>query len=200
MSSSVLKGEAARRLPPVAWREYGAAPSGPVRPAPPAGQPPDSQAEKAAYERGLRAGEAAAARQAQEQLQAALHGLARTAAELAGYKTALRAEAERELLALAMAVARRVLRRELSLDPGIIQAVMRSCLEELRHAEVYRLRLHPQDAPAVAGFFQQQQSKVEVLPDSRITRGGAVFETSRGQLDARLETQLEEIERGLADG
>jgi flagellar biosynthesis/type III secretory pathway protein FliH len=31
------------------------------------------------------------------------------------------------------------------------------------------------------------------------SRGGAVFEISRGALDASVDTQLREIERGLAD-
>ena len=40
---------------------------------------------------------------------------------------------------------------------------------------------------------------IELVPDGTQQRGGAVFETSRGLLDASIETQLQEIERGLAD-
>ena len=32
-----------------------------------------------------------------------------------------------------------------------------------------------------------------------LTQGSAVFETSRGELDASVDTQLAEIERGLTD-
>jgi flagellar biosynthesis/type III secretory pathway protein FliH len=38
-----------------------------------------------------------------------------------------------------------------------------------------------------------------VVADSGLERGGVVFETPRGNLDASLETQLLEIQRGLSD-
>jgi flagellar biosynthesis/type III secretory pathway protein FliH len=40
---------------------------------------------------------------------------------------------------------------------------------------------------------------VEVVADPLVSPGGAVFSTSQGELDGRIETQLEEIEHGLAD-
>jgi flagellar biosynthesis/type III secretory pathway protein FliH len=40
---------------------------------------------------------------------------------------------------------------------------------------------------------------VTVVPDPTQAEGGAVFETNRGLLDASLDTQLDEIERILAD-
>jgi len=38
-----------------------------------------------------------------------------------------------------------------------------------------------------------------VLGDPQLTPGSAVFETSRGELDASVSTQLDEIQRGLTD-
>ena len=40
---------------------------------------------------------------------------------------------------------------------------------------------------------------VEVSADASLTRGSVIFETSRGDLDASLDTQFIEIERGLTD-
>jgi len=40
---------------------------------------------------------------------------------------------------------------------------------------------------------------IEVLADPAQPKGGAVFESSRGSLDASVDTQLREIERGLTD-
>ncbi len=129
-----------------------------------------------------------------------MRAFSESAAAVAAYKPALRAEAERELVALALAIARRILRREVTIESSIVLAVVKACLEDLRNAEIYRLRLHPQDVQPVASLFQQQhRGQIELIPDTGVTRGGAVFETSQGQLDARLETQLAEIERGLAD-
>jgi len=205
--SSVLKGGGARALPRVEWKAWEA--GGPARapqPRPggagPAAAPAADAAlvEKQAFERGFREGEAAGARKGLEQLQAAVQGFAQSAAQLASYKPQLRAEVERQLVNLSMAVAQKILRRELSIDPNMVLAVVQGCLRELENVEIYRLRVHPQDAPAVAVFFQQRQrGDIEVLPDAQVTRGGALLETAQGQLDARLETQLVEITHGLAD-
>ncbi len=40
---------------------------------------------------------------------------------------------------------------------------------------------------------------IEVVSDARLEAGGAVLETGRGNLDASVDTQLAEIERGLTD-
>ena len=41
--------------------------------------------------------------------------------------------------------------------------------------------------------------RVEVIGDPGLERGAAILDSSRGALDASVETQLAEIERGFAD-
>ena len=208
MSSRVLK-KGARPLPAVEWRPVSGAAAMPEpdlgmafgSAMPPAGAAPEIvRLEKEAFHNGLREGEAAGTRKSMEKLQEAIQGFAQAASQLTSYKATLRAEVEREIVALALTVARKILRRELSLDPNLVLAVVKSCLEEIQNAEIYRLRLNPQDVQAVGNYFsQQQRPRVDLVPDISITRGGVVFETAKGELDARIETQLAEIERGLAD-
>lgn len=205
--ASVLKGGDAQALPRVewmAWEAGGPAGAPQLRPAGagPASAPAVDAAlvEKQAFERGFREGEATGARQGLEKLQAAVQGFAQNAAQLALYKPQLRAEVEQQLVNLSMAVAQKILKRELSIDPNIVLAVVKGCLQEMENVEIYRIRVHPQDAPALAAYFQQhQRGNLEVIADGQVTRGGALLETAQGQLDARLETQLVEITHGLAD-
>jgi flagellar assembly protein FliH len=42
-------------------------------------------------------------------------------------------------------------------------------------------------------------ASVEIVADASLLAGSAVFETSRGEMDASIGTQLAEIERGFAD-
>jgi len=206
MSSNVLKSGSYGPLPPVQWRVWPSEPSksASAHPAAPAGSAAGAaraaQLEKEAFERGFREGEASAARKASDQFQSAARTFAESAAALAAYKPALRSEVERELALLALAIARKIVHRELSIDPSIVVAVVKACFEELRNAEIYRLRLHPQDAPLVGAYLQQQKpARIDLVPDPAVGRGGAVFETSRGKLDARIDAQLAEIAHGLAD-
>jgi flagellar assembly protein FliH len=41
--------------------------------------------------------------------------------------------------------------------------------------------------------------RVEVIGDAGLARGAAILDSNRGTLDASIETQLAEIERGFAD-
>ena len=156
---------------------------------------------KQAFQAGYAEGEAAAEQRAAARWQEAIDGFGRTVGDLATIKQRLRTEAEREVVNLALAVARRVIHRELTVDPTTILAIVRTCLDELRGAEVHRLRVSGADLDAVIEYFERHPAKnLEVVPDEAVGRGGAIFETTRGRMDARIETQMQEIERGLSDG
>jgi flagellar assembly protein FliH len=102
---------------------------------------------------------------------------------------------------LAIAIARRVLHRELSTDPEAILGVVMAAFQKLNARETQRLRLAPSDAAIV----QEQRSKLgfpaalEITADATLPQASAVFETSRGELDASVDTQLAEIGRGFTD-
>jgi flagellar assembly protein FliH len=148
------------------------------------------------HEEGERAGEERAAAQYRE----AIAGLGRSALQAATLKSRLRQEAERELVELAFGIARRILRREVSVDPAAVVGLVRGCLDQYSRAEISRLQVHPQDFAAITEFFRQNPTpQIELVADPKVSRGGAILQTARGVLDARFETQLEEIEKGLTD-
>jgi flagellar assembly protein FliH len=154
-----------------------------------------------ARETGYREGEAAATQAARSKLDAAVDHLGSSIRELAGYRGRLRKDAERDLVGLSLAIARRILRREVNLDPEAVLGIVKAALEKLDAREVYRVRLHPEDVGLLGRHMEPVGlgRNVELAADPSISRGGAVVETTRGALDATIEGQLQEIERGLAD-
>jgi flagellar assembly protein FliH len=94
-----------------------------------------------------------------------------------------------------------VLRREISLDPEALHGLLVGALEKLETREVTRVRCHPSHAGAIAALLRKIAGgdAVEVLQDPRCDPGSVIFETERGNLDTSIETQFQEIERGLAD-
>lgn len=154
-----------------------------------------------AYQRGRAEGEAAGREQAGAHFQSALEQLANTIEEIAGAKPRLRHEAEEDVVKLALAIARRILYRELATDPEAILGLVRAALDRLDGRDVQRLHLNPQDAPVVQRHFERAALpvRIEVCADAGLPRGAAVFETSRGSFDASVDTQINEIERGFAD-
>ena len=148
----------------------------------------------------FREGEAAGRTQAQAEVRPVLEQLARTARDLAALRPCLREQAEEDLIRLAVAIARRVVRRDLTVDPATITGLVRAALEQLAAGETARLRVHPDHEAIVRGFLAEAgRESITVAADGALARGGALFETSRGDLDASAETQLAEIERGLTD-
>lgn len=154
-----------------------------------------------AREAALREGEAAGYRRGCAEAEPLLAGLARSIEELAACRGRYRREAEQDVVRLALAVARRVLHRELAMDPAAMLGLVKSALEQVDLRETHRLRLHPQDLAAIGRRLAELNlpQRLELVPDSKLARGGAVLETARGELDASVDTQLSEISRGLAD-
>lgn len=145
-------------------------------------------------------GEAFAKQQVQAELQPALQKLAASIHESAELRGRLREQAEADLVRLAIAIARKIVGREINTDPEVIAGVVKASLERMRQQEVLRVRIHPDFKAKVSeNLARLGASHVEVLGDPTCERGAVLFETSRGNLDASVETQLREIERGLID-
>jgi len=204
MSSKILLPDASPAASPVAWRQVG--PGALAGGGEAAGQP--AQIERQIEERvrqaraaGLREGEAAARNRGAAELKATLDRVAQSVQELAGWRARLRREAEADLVRLALEIARRVVRREIAVDPDALRGLVTAALEKLRGQDIARVKVHPSHAALLAACLKQASggNTVEVVADSSREPGAVVFETARGNLDASVDTQLQEIERGLVD-
>jgi flagellar assembly protein FliH len=211
MSSRVYLPDDPRAAAPVVWRQVSpvqgagisaAADGAPDCRAPIAQMQRESEQKvREAHAAGVHEGEAAGRSRAAAELQPVVERLARAIDELANLRSRLRSEAEGDLIKLALAIARRVLRRELAIDPEALHGLVLAALEKLQAQEICRVKVHPSHAAAVTACLARAVtgSPVEVIPDSSREPGAIIFETSRGNLDVSVESQLQEIERGLAD-
>jgi flagellar assembly protein FliH len=155
------------------------------------------QARQNGLEQGLRQGRQEAA----AEMESALDRLAQTIQEVAQVKRKVRSEAENELVKLSLAIARRILHRELTADPQALRGVVYAALQRLQNREITRIRVFPAAVPAVRAALERNggMAAIEIVADGLLPAGGLLFETALGELDASVETQLQEIERGFAD-
>ena len=216
-SSRVLRDAEQAVVMPITWRAAASAPSPRSRISPlevkevPSAQPAFERDENAqqervrieqeAYHRGFTEGKAVGRQQAGGELQSVLDQLGKSLASLASLRSRIRGEAEGDLLKLAITIARRVLHRELTLDPESIEGLIRVALDKLQSRELCRVRVHPDQEQAIRKSLERfaNSQKVELVTDSSLQCGDVLFETAHGNLDASIESQLSEIERGLAD-
>lgn len=173
-------------------------------------RPPSEDAEQeralqsrlqAEREQGFRQGEAAGRQAAMQQLDAEFRRLAHAVEEAAGYKSRLRAQAEREVVELAMAVAHRILRRELQIDPEAILGLVKAALERVTLREVSEIHVAPVHEGPLSSHLSRigAPESVKVVADKTLEPGALILRTVSGQADASVQTQLEEISRGFAD-
>jgi flagellar assembly protein FliH len=154
-----------------------------------------------AHAAGLSEGHAAGRSAAAAEVQLTIAKLARSIEDLAQIRGRLRKQAEGDTIKLSLAIARRVLRRELAMDSDAMRGLAMAALEKLQAQEICRVRTNPSHVAAITAALREAvtNTKVEVIPDGSLQPGGVVFETNHGNLDASVDSQLQEIERGLAD-
>jgi len=213
MASKVIRGAEAEAAEALRWRPVAAdrRPAGPetvsaeklqaLEQRLAESQQEAARREQQAFEAGYRKGAAEGHQQAASQLKPVLEGLAAGLGELQAMRRRMRREAERDLVHLAVAIARRILHRELSVDPEALLGIVKAALERLEGREVERVRVHPADAELIRPYLEQAglSERVRLIADSHLARGSLLVETAQGVLDASLESQLQEIQRGLLD-
>jgi flagellar assembly protein FliH len=153
-----------------------------------------------ARQAGYQEGEAAGRNQAAALMQTVIDRSANAIADMAAVRPRLMLEAEAELVDLSIAIARRILRRELAIDPSALQGLIKAALEKLAGQQICRVRAHPDlEAGLRQALERAGHADVKITADAMLEPGAILLETQRGKLDASLETQLGEIGRGLAD-
>lgn len=156
--------------------------------------------DREAREAGYREGEAAGRAQAAAAQQPVLDRLARSIQEIAGLRPQVVREATADLVDLSLGIARRILHRQLTVDPDALEGLVSAALQKLPAQEICRIRIHPDLEPGLRrALAHEGRGGLPVIADGTLERGAILVETARGKLDASLETQLAEIGRGLAD-
>lgn len=134
-------------------------------------------------------------------------GLAQVAqliAHTAVERDRMMAAAERELVLLALSIARKILDHEVAHHTPVVEMTRRA-LEQVRHAPVVLLRVHPEEIELVRSGERglaavlSNAPGITVRADSSVARGGVVVETEGGSIDARLETQLAVLGKALEE-
>lgn len=152
--------------------------------------------ERDAFAKGYAQGERAGAEASAARGEAMLRRLAQTLDELRSLRRDLVRRAEREVVELALAIAMRVVRRELSLDPELLLAMARVALDRLSDVTTANIRLHPDDytvAMAGRGATALASHGVQILADPSVGRGGCIVQSEAGAIDVGVAAQVDEL-------
>ncbi|TVP88914.1 MAG: flagellar assembly protein FliH [Pseudomonadaceae bacterium] len=110
------------------------------------------------------------------------------------------AQIEDMLLMLVQQTVRSVIQRELATDSSQIIHVLRGALKSLpMGADNIRIYLNPVDFEAVKVLRERHEESWRLLEDDELLPGGCRVETEHSQIDASLETRLEQALTQLQD-
>lgn len=155
--------------------------------------------EREAFVKGYAQGERAGMEAGAQRAEAMLRRLAATIDELAELRRTIVRQTERQMVELALSVARRIVLREVTLDPEIVAAIAHVALDRLGQDSPATVRLSPEDYAAVMSARGESWagSHVTVMPDVAVARGGCLVESDFGLVDASIDAQLQELGRSL---
>lgn len=157
------------------------------------------QREEEAYARGLQDGLAAV----ETGLNQTVEAFAKAAEEISVLRRDLLQNASRDMAQLAMAIARRVIHVELSINPEVVLETIQMALQAAINSDEFRIKVNPQDFALVTERKPQMLASVSGLKnviiesDHHVGRGGALLESDLGEVDATIESQTASIERQL---
>jgi flagellar assembly protein FliH len=165
------------------------------------------KAVQAAYEKGLKDGaakgfkdgEKKAADDYAKRLVAMEQRLVSMLKEVTAAKDSLFVDTRRQLLDLALLIARKIINQELSADPEIVLSVIKKTFSYIANHQQVVVRVAPEDFETVSQkkdfwtSLAQRLDGLKIEKDSRVAPGGCVIETSSGVADGRISVQLDEL-------
>ncbi|WP_196137316.1 FliH/SctL family protein [Aliikangiella sp. G2MR2-5] len=158
-----------------------------------------------ARKEGFQLGREEGLRAAQEEVALQLDLMAVIGAQLNEPLKVCKEQSEQALLKLAFAVAKQIVRRELTQDPTQLIAIIREALKLLPvGAKGIEILLHPEDEKVVSGVMAKagegEKSYWTIKSDPSIERGNCRVNTDNSTVDASIDKQIAVLFSRLVGG
>jgi flagellar assembly protein FliH len=157
--------------------------------------------EQAAEEKGLQNIEEKVREEVAKEVDEIREKLTETISEISSLQGEITSRVEIELVEFALNIAKKVVRREVTIDREIALTLVKVSLEKLHNRTLAQIHLHPNDFAYVESKREHLDfhNALELIEDKTISPGGCLIHTETGDIDARIESQFEEIAHGLLD-
>ena len=162
-----------------------------------------SNIEREAYEKAFVQGEKAGMEIGKKKAEPIIDSFYEIIEELSTFREKICDESENELVKLALAISRGIIHQELTLNQEVVINNVKAALKNAIGVGGIKIRVSPLDIEFIRECKPQILESIEgsaniVLEEDRgIIRGGCIVETDFGDIDARIESQIEELDRVL---
>ena len=159
--------------------------------------------EREGYEKGFAQGEKDGIELGEKKAKKITENIENILIEISHLKIRIVKQYEKEILELFFAIAKKVINRQISSDESAVKGTVIKAINLATEKSKIVLRVNPEDfeyierlRPEFFAEFEELKS-ITATSDPSITRGGCFLETAYGDVDARVETQLERIYQSL---
>lgn len=124
-------------------------------------------------------------------------------AAIEGQRTTMWRQTEKDIVSFSIEMAKKIIKAEIQENPKVIAEVIKHALRRVVNKEHIRIRISPLDLETVRGqredllLVLDGATNLDIVDDRRIEQGGCVIETPAGNIDARIDTQLERTTEAL---
>lgn len=118
--------------------------------------------------------------------------------------SALDQEVAEEIQALAIEIARQIVRDTISTKPEIVLGIVREAMQSLPQQSA-TIRVNPEDVQLMRRYVGEHYEDLahRVAEDDTVRRGGCIIESAGGQIDAQIQTRwrrlVEPLSRNAAE-
>jgi flagellar assembly protein FliH len=154
-----------------------------------------------AYTKGMQEGFAVGMAKAKEFVQEDSKGLVGLLGQFSASLEKADESVAEDLLALALDIAKAMIKTKLEVDPAVVLPVVRDAIHYLPSVQSpARIIVHPEDAHMLREYLQEEISSQhwQIQEDSNIERGGCMVETGANQIDASNAVRWKRISEALA--
>ena len=159
---------------------------------------------KAAYQEGLSQGLEEGRKEAQNEQQSIANQLNTILNQCQQLASNFDEKVCEDLVTMTISIAKQVIRRELSIDPEQIMAVIREAINCLPSStEKLILKLHPEDAVLVREIYQldgELERTWKIFEDPGMQRGGCIINSESSVVNADLDNRIATIVSQLLGG
>ncbi len=158
---------------------------------------------KAGYEAGEQAAQVAVREEMANELQQSVAQAEKliAAAKFEGQEMIL--AAERQIIEITLAIASKVLAREIEENPMVILPIVKTALAKVKDQDEFNIRVEPEDYEVLLHAKHDLQMMlgrdqgITITADRTLAKGDCIIETPYGNVDAKIDTQLENVKKAL---
>ncbi|MFH1155819.1 MAG: FliH/SctL family protein [Pseudomonadota bacterium] len=164
------------------------------------------QGRKKGYDDGFKKGEAESRAQEEKKSRAIIASLEIVLSTMETHWERLVREDEDKILKLICQIAEKVVLATVAMDQDVVRLSVLKALESLPEPEDIVLNVSPEDYEYIEtikeDFFDMVKSltRISVISNASVTRGGCVVETSDARVKTDLESRLEAVFASILDG